>query len=64
MQLLNKKEEYGLHGYTNKEIEPLKVIKHIVSMFLAINKDWFLKSFLELASFLNSPESTELPDKF
>lgn len=64
MQLLNKKEEYGLHGYTIKEIEPLKVIKHIVSMFLAINQDWFLKSFPELASFLNSPESNKLPEKF
>ena len=64
MQLLNKKEEYGLHGYSIKEIEPLKVIKHIISMFLAINRETFLKSFPELASFLNSPESNELPDKY
>ena len=64
MQLLNKKQEYGLHGYTIKEIEPLLVIKHIISMFLAINKEWFLESFPELASFLNSPESRDLPDKY
>ena len=64
MQLLNKKEEYGLHSYTIKEIEPLKIIKHVISMFLAINGEWFLKSFPELSSFLNSPETKELPDKF
>ena len=64
LQLLNKKEEYGLHGYSIKEIEPLKVIKQIISMFLAINPEWFLKSFPELAAFLNSPEKKELPERY
>ncbi|WP_123812067.1 hypothetical protein [Mangrovimonas sp. DI 80] len=64
MQLLNQKEEYGLHGYTINEIEPLKVIKHIISMFLAINPEWFLESYPELAAFLNEQETKELPDKF
>lgn len=64
MHLLNKKQEYGLHGYRIVQIEPLKVIKHIISMFLAINKEWFLESFPELTSFVNSPQSQELPNKY
>jgi len=64
VQLLNKEQEYGLHGYTIKNIEPLKVLKHIISMFLAINGEWFLKSFLDLVSFVSSAENTELPDRY
>lgn len=63
-QILNKNDEYGLQGYMINEIEPLKVIKHIISMFLAINDNWFSESYPELALFLNSPESNELPDKY
>lgn len=63
-QLLNIGYEYGLVEYTIKEIEPLKVIKQIISMFLAINQESFLESSPELHLFLNSPETKTLPERY
>lgn len=45
------------------QIEPLKILKQIVSMFLSIN-DWYLKEYPELAEFVRDQTSDSLPDKF
>lgn len=64
MFILNKQSEYGLHGYTIKGVQPLNILKQIISMIIAINDDWFLDSFPELISFVKDPYSNELPSKF
>ena len=56
--------EFKLHTYSIKEIEPQKILKQIISMFLAINGEWYLKSYPELSEFVASKESKELPDRF
>lgn len=57
-------KEFELHTYSIKEIEPQKILKQIVSMFLAINGEWYLESYPELANFVISNDSKELPDRF
>ena len=47
-----------------KELELLKILKQIVSMFLSINDYQFSRTFIELVDFVNSPESNDLPEKF
>ncbi|TQI71228.1 hypothetical protein JM79_2155 [Gramella sp. Hel_I_59] len=60
--LLDK--EYHLHYYTIKQVEPLKILKQIISMFLAINDEWYLDAYSELSTFVSDKESKILPDKF
>lgn len=52
------------YQYVASEIEPLKILKQIVSMFLSMNNDWHIKSYPELAEFVKDPHSNNLPDKF
>ena len=58
------KSEFSQTSYRINEIEPLKILKQIISMFLAINKEWYLKSYPELAEFVSDPNSQHLPDKY
>jgi hypothetical protein len=46
------------------EIQPLPILKQIVSMFLAINDKHFLESFPELSQFVLDKEQNKLPEKF
>ncbi|WP_155941650.1 hypothetical protein [Maribacter sp. Hel_I_7] len=59
-----KNTEFCPHKYLIKEVEPLKILKHIISMFLAINGDWYLETYPELSDFVANPESQKLSDKF
>ncbi len=59
-----KDTEFYPHKYLIKEVEPLKILKHIISMFLAINREWYLKSYPELAEFVQNPESKILPNRY
>ncbi|MBD0822791.1 hypothetical protein [Aestuariibaculum marinum] len=56
--------EFYLHKYTIKQIEPLKIMKQIISMFLAINGDFYLDAYPELSEFVSNKETRTLPDKF
>lgn len=62
-EILKNTECYH-HRYWIKMVEPLKILKQIISMFLAINGEWYLESFPELADFVSNPESKSLPDKY
>ena len=57
-------KEFELHTYSIKEIEPQKILKQIVSMFLAINGEWYLKAYPKLSEFVVNKDSKELPDRF
>ena len=59
-----KNKEFELHTYSIKEIEPQKILKQIISMFLAINGEWYLESYPELSNFVASKDSKELPDRY
>jgi len=54
--------ELYFHKYIVHKIEPQKIVKQIISMFLAINKEWFFKGYYELSEFVN--DSTELLEKY
>lgn len=62
-QMLNegdfKTYEYDIHN-----VSPSKVIKQVLSMFLAINDLWFSETHKEISQFVLDPKSTELPDKY
>jgi hypothetical protein len=62
-QLLSN-SEISYIRYQITEIEPLKILKHIISMFLAINDNWYLESYPELAEFVSNTTSNVLPEKF
>lgn len=59
-----KEGDHFVYGYKLKNIEPLKILKQIISMFLSINSDWYLKSYPELSEFVLNSNSQDLPDKF
>ena len=50
--------------YIALEQEPLKVLKQIISMFLAMNEDWYLVEYPELSEFVKDPHSVNLPKKY
>ncbi|MEY8022173.1 hypothetical protein AB8P51_15170, partial [Muriicola sp. SD30] len=59
-----KNKEVELHSYLIKEIEPQKIFKQIISMFLAINKEWYLESYPDLAEYVSDKNSRNLPDRY
>ena len=62
-EILNNVET-ELHEYVIKEIEPQKILKQIISMFLAINDVWYLESHRALSNYVSDPESKILPDRY
>ena len=56
--------EFKKHSYRINDINPDKILKQIVSMFLAINDEWYLKAYPELSKFVKDVESKDLPEKF
>lgn len=44
--------------------EPLRILKQIISMFIAMNNDWYLTEYPDLAAFVKDPKSNILPDKY
>lgn len=63
MEIL-KDTEYAFHTYQIKEIQPLYIMKQVISMFLAINGEWWLESYPELAQFVKDPTSQVLHKKY
>lgn len=59
-----KDTEFCFHNYKVHNIEPKKIIKQIISMFLAINDEWFTTEYFELAQFVQDPDTQELPEKY
>ncbi|MDP1802527.1 MAG: hypothetical protein Q8L81_14300 [Bacteroidota bacterium] len=63
IQIISKyKVDY--FNYVALQQEPLKILKQIISMFIAMNDKWYLEEYPELASFVKDPNSNILPDKF
>jgi len=61
--LLNKTDKDGVL-FQAKNLQLQKIIKHIVSMFIAFNDISFIEEFPELVEFIRDPNSTELDKKF
>jgi len=51
-------------AYTVKDLEPLKILKQIISMFLSLNGSWHSLEYSELANFVKEPRNNELSDRF
>ena len=62
-QILSK-YDFNYLEYIAFELEPLKILKQIISMFLAMNDDWYLQEYPELAAFVKDPNSNYLPEKY
>ncbi|EWH12977.1 hypothetical protein KLA_11600 [Cellulophaga geojensis KL-A] len=56
--------EFASCYFEIKNIEPLSILKQIISMFLAINDNSFSNDFKELSEFVINKESKILPEKF
>lgn len=50
--------------YVALQLEPLKILKQIISMFVAINDEWYLKEYPELSEFVKDSNSNFLPEKY
>lgn len=59
-----KNVEYCIHRYMISDVEPLKILKQVISMFLAINDNRFSESNPELSQFVTNYESKSLPSKY
>lgn len=59
-----KKKEFNSFEFTMHEFTPLKVLKQIVSMFFSINGEAFSENYRDLAEFILSPISKNLPERF
>jgi len=44
--------------------EPLRILKQIISMFIAMNDAWYLTEYPDLVAFVKDPNSNLLPDKY
>ncbi len=60
--IYNQKFTYIEYELLNQS--PLKILKAIISMFIAINDTWYLEEYPELSEFVLNPESKELDEKF
>ncbi len=58
------KGKYDIFEYRVKEMEPVKILKHVISMFIAVHDPWFVKEFPDLQEFVNDPGRTDLNDRF
>ena len=59
-----KKYNFQFNKYNLLEQEPLKILKQIISMFISINNEFYLKAYPELAEFVLNPDSNNLPDRY
>lgn len=64
LQVISSKDFDSAALYQIREQEPLKIIKQILSMFLALNDSWYYKEYPELVAFVKDPTSTVLPEKY
>jgi hypothetical protein len=62
--LKTTKNESNHYSFIAHNIEPLKILKHIVSMFLAMNPDWYFEEYPGLIDFVRNVKSKSLPDRF
>jgi hypothetical protein len=62
--IIDNSNSFNVARYQIKNQEPNKILKSIISMFLAINPDWYLESYPELSDFVNNPEQIELDKRF
>lgn len=60
--LLNYNFDY-IHFYA-EELNPKRVLKHIISMFISMNDTWFTEQYPELLEFVKFPENNNLPNKY
>jgi len=58
------KQSYKYVEYKAKSQQPLKVLKAIISMFLAMNKPWYLEAYPELSKFVKDPLLKNLPNRY
>ena len=56
--------DYFSYEYDAFQQKPNKIIKQIISMFVAINKVWFIEEYPELIEFIRNPLSTTLNERF
>ncbi len=56
--------QYNHFKCTIRDLEPLKILKQIISMFLTMNNDWYGKAYPELIEFVKDRDNGILPDKF
>jgi hypothetical protein len=63
IQLLNSNLESPF-SFVLHNIEPLKILKEILSMFISIEDEDFYKNDKELCDFVRNPTSNNLPEKY
>jgi hypothetical protein len=47
-----------------RDLQPLAILKQVISMFLTVNDYKFSQTFKELTDFVNEPNSNSLPDRY
>jgi hypothetical protein len=60
--ITNSKHDCYVYKALNQE--PLRVLKQIIAMFIAMNDDWYAAEYPDLISFVRDPSSNHLPDKY
>jgi hypothetical protein len=58
------KGKFNLYEYNVFEQKLNRVLKQILSMFVAMNDVWFTKEYPDIINFIKDSSSTELPNRF
>lgn len=61
--ILTKGDFQGYNYIAHKQ-KPNQTLKQIISMFIAINGEWFVEEYPELVEFVNDTHSTSLNEKY
>ncbi len=61
---LNSNEDFDGIDFVIKDMNPLRILKQIIAMFVCINEIYVMDSYPELLEFIKQPQSNELPDKY
>jgi hypothetical protein len=58
----NKNSNY--YEFIAKNIEPQRILKQIISMFIAMNDNWYFKEYPELIDFVAKSATNYLPNRY
>lgn len=61
---INSKYNFSFAEIVMENVNPLFILKQIISMFICMNEAWFTEEYHELLDFVKDPESRDLPERY
>lgn len=58
------KGKFAIYEYEIRDQKLNRILKQILSMFVAMNEEWFGEKYSDILAFIKNPNSKNLPEKF